>query len=115
MYVYVQVSVVADGPTDRRPIYNTVGERSQCAQPPRCYFPGDLYRRAASINNIAMSIEDVDSAIAQLLSVQTSAPGIEVNLPEDLIIKIVRKGRDVFMQQPILLELNAPINIWYDS
>ena len=60
-----------------------------------------------------MSIEEVDSAIAQLLSVQSSAPGIEVNLPEDLIIKIVRKGRDVFMQQPILLELNAPINIWY--
>lgn len=33
-------------------------------------------------------ISDVDRALAQLLSVQQTVPGTEVNLPEDLIIKI---------------------------
>ena len=62
-----------------------------------------------------MDKAEVDRAIAQLLSVKDSPPGTEVNLPEDLIIKIVRAARDIFMQQPILLEISAPINICGDT
>ena len=58
---------------------------------------------------------DVDGAIAQLLSVKNSPPGTEVNLPEELIIKIVRAAREIFMQQPILLEISAPLNICGDT
>lgn len=58
---------------------------------------------------------DLDDAIAQLLSVKNSAPGTEVHLPEEQIIKIVRAARSIFLNQPILLELNAPINICGDT
>lgn len=58
---------------------------------------------------------DVDSAIKQLLSVKNSLPGTEVNLTEDLIVKIVRNAREVFLQQPMLIEVNAPINICGDT
>lgn len=58
---------------------------------------------------------ELDSALAQLLSVKNSPPGTEVNLPEELIIKIVRAAREVFIQQPILLEISAPVNICGDT
>jgi len=58
---------------------------------------------------------DVDLAIRQLLSVKGSPPGTEVNLPEELIVRIVRSAREVFLQQPMLLEVSAPINICGDT
>ena len=58
---------------------------------------------------------DVDGAIEQLLSVKKAPPGTEVNLPEELIIKVVRAAREIFMQQPILLEISAPLNICGDT
>ena len=57
---------------------------------------------------------DIDGAITALLAVKNSPPGTEVNLPEDQIIKIVKAARTVFFQQPVLLEVNAPINICGD-
>ena len=42
----------------------------------------------AAVEDHASLIADVDRAIVQLLSVQQSIPGTEVNLPEDRLIKI---------------------------
>ena len=58
---------------------------------------------------------DLDIAIEKLLSVKNNHPGTEVNLPEELIIKIVRASRELFMQQPMLLEVSAPVNICGDT
>lgn len=56
---------------------------------------------------------DVDQAIAILLSTH-GAPGVEVNLAEDVIIKLVRAARALFLAQPVLLEIDAPVNICGD-
>eukprot|EP00598_Pedospumella_elongata_P006227 CAMPEP_0184983522 /NCGR_PEP_ID=MMETSP1098-20130426/12696_1 /TAXON_ID=89044 /ORGANISM="Spumella elongata, Strain CCAP 955/1" /LENGTH=305 /DNA_ID=CAMNT_0027507349 /DNA_START=169 /DNA_END=1086 /DNA_ORIENTATION=- len=58
---------------------------------------------------------EVDQAIRSLLSVKNSPPGTEVNLSEDLIVKLVRAAREIFLQQPMLLEVRAPINICGDT
>lgn len=60
-------------------------------------------------------IHEIDNAIHDLLSVSNKPPGTEVNLPEDVIIKIVRAAREMFLQQPMLLEVDAPINICGDT
>ncbi len=60
-------------------------------------------------------MDDVDKAIAQLWSVQNEPPGTEVNLPEELLFKIVKRSRDIFISQPMLLEVSAPINICGDT
>lgn len=54
---------------------------------------------------------DVDNVISQLLHVKGSRPGHEVDLKEDLIRKLCFKARAVLTNQPILLELEAPIKI----
>eukprot|EP01031_Cornospumella_fuschlensis_P050073 gene50073-61281_t len=51
---------------------------------------------------------DVDTAIKSLLAVKNAPPGTEVNLPEDLIVKLVRAAREIFLQQPMLIEVTAP-------
>lgn len=58
---------------------------------------------------------DVDTPIKMLLAVQNSPPGTEVNLPEEMIIMLVRSARDIFIQQPMLIEVHAPINICGDT
>ena len=60
-------------------------------------------------------MDDVDKAIAQLWSVQNEPPGTEVNLTEELLFKIVKRSRDIFISQPMLLEVSAPINICGDT
>ena len=54
---------------------------------------------------------DVDNIIEQLLSVRGARPGRQVNLTEVEIKWLCVKSREVFMQQPVLLELEAPIKI----
>jgi serine/threonine-protein phosphatase PP1 catalytic subunit len=58
---------------------------------------------------------DVDAAISTLMSASTQPPGTEVNLPEEQICKIVRAVRQIFMQQPMLIEIRAPVNICGDT
>lgn len=60
-------------------------------------------------------IADVDNAIEQLLSVSKLPPGTEVHLQEEHIIKIVRAAREIFLQQPMLLEIGSPVNICGDT
>ena len=57
----------------------------------------------------------LDSCIARLVGVKDDKPGTEVNLAEDELMWIARTARAVFLEQPMLLELNAPINICGDT
>lgn len=54
---------------------------------------------------------DVDSIIERLLSVRGSKPGKNVNLTEAEVRGLCIKARDIFISQPILLELEAPLKI----
>jgi serine/threonine-protein phosphatase PP1 catalytic subunit len=57
---------------------------------------------------------DIDKIIEKLLSVKGSKPGKQVNLLENEISFVVNKAREVFISQPILLELEAPLKICGD-
>jgi len=54
---------------------------------------------------------DIDSVIQNLLQVRSARPGKEVMLPERQITLLCHAVRDIFISQPILLELEAPIKI----
>lgn len=54
---------------------------------------------------------DVDSIIERLLEVRGAKPGKSVNLTETEIIALCFQAREIFMSQPVLLELEAPLKI----
>lgn len=54
---------------------------------------------------------DIDQVIARLLEVRGARPGKQVQLPEYEIKFLCTKAREIFINQPILLELEAPIKI----
>lgn len=54
---------------------------------------------------------DVDKILEKLLDVRGSKPGKQVNLTENEIKGLITKSRDIFINQPMLLELEAPIKI----
>ena len=54
---------------------------------------------------------NVNEIIDKLLEVRGYKPGPKVNLSEDEIKGLCQKSREIFMSQPILLELEAPIKI----
>lgn len=54
---------------------------------------------------------DVDKIIDKLLEVRGSKPGKQVNLAEAEIRGLCVKSREIFISQPMLLELEAPIKI----
>ncbi|KAJ1339807.1 hypothetical protein BSLG_005575 [Batrachochytrium salamandrivorans] len=57
---------------------------------------------------------DIDSVIERLLEVRGSRPGKQVQLTETEIRYLCTKSREIFVNQPILLELEAPIKICGD-
>ena len=57
---------------------------------------------------------DVDAVIEKLLEVRGCKPGKQVNLSESEITILCTKSREVFISQPMLLELEAPIKICGD-
>ena len=57
---------------------------------------------------------DIDSIVDRLLEVRGSRPGKQVTLLEHEIRYLCTKAREIFIQQPILLELEAPIKICGD-
>ncbi|TRX92640.1 hypothetical protein FHL15_006567 [Xylaria flabelliformis] len=57
---------------------------------------------------------DLDSIIDRLLEVRGSRPGKQVQLLETEIRYLCTKAREIFISQPILLELEAPIKICGD-
>lgn len=54
---------------------------------------------------------DIDSIVDRLLEVRGSKPGKLVQLSEHEIQYLCTKAREIFIQQPILLELEAPIKV----
>ena len=54
---------------------------------------------------------DLDSIIDRLLEVRGSRPGKQVQLLETEIRYLCTKAREIFISQPILLELEAPIKV----
>ena len=54
---------------------------------------------------------DLDSIIDRLLEVRGSRPGKQVQLLETEIRYLCTKAREIFINQPILLELEAPIKV----
>jgi serine/threonine-protein phosphatase PP1 catalytic subunit len=69
-------------------------------------------KQEAKTNTPGSGIElDVDAIIAKLLEVRGKRPGKHVNLTENEIRNLCLKSREVFISQPILLELEAPIKI----
>ena len=55
--------------------------------------------------------ERVDAMIVKLLEVRGKKPGKNVNLTEEEIKHLCTKSREIFISQPNLLELEAPIKI----
>lgn len=53
----------------------------------------------------------MDSIIDRLLEVRGSRPGKQVQLLETEIRYLCTKAREIFISQPILLELEAPIKV----
>ncbi|KZT62614.1 Serine/threonine protein phosphatase [Calocera cornea HHB12733] len=66
-----------------------------------------------SLNDIQKEV-DVDSVIDRLLEVRGNRPGRIVNLHEYEIKYLCAQAREIFISQPILLELEAPIKICGD-
>ncbi|XP_064602959.1 serine/threonine-protein phosphatase alpha-2 isoform-like [Liolophura sinensis] len=56
---------------------------------------------------------DVDSILEQLLAVRDN-PGKQVQLPETQIRQLCQISRSIFLEQPMLVELEAPVNICGD-
>ena len=54
---------------------------------------------------------DLDSIIERLLEVRGSRSGKQVQLLEAEIRYLCTKAREIFISQPILLELEAPIKV----
>jgi len=54
---------------------------------------------------------NIDQIIDKLLSVKGSKPGKTVDLTENEIKSLCQKSTEIFMSQPILLELEAPLKI----
>lgn len=62
-------------------------------------------------SNNAKTEFDIDQIIESLLSVRGKKPGKTVTLSEGEIRWLCIKSREIFMSQPVLLELEAPIKI----
>lgn len=62
-------------------------------------------------NKVNCKVElNVDKVIEQLLAVRTT-PRKQVQLPEYQIRQLCHVSREIFLQQPMLVELEAPVNI----
>ncbi|KAK8815464.1 hypothetical protein WA158_003676 [Blastocystis sp. Blastoise] len=57
---------------------------------------------------------DIDKVIDQLLEVRGTKPGKQVTLPEETIRALCIKSKEIFLSQPVLLTLEAPIKLCGD-
>jgi len=60
------------------------------------------------------SESEVDKIIEKLLSVKGQKPGKSINLTETEILGLCNQAREIFINQPILLELEAPLKVCGD-
>lgn len=61
-----------------------------------------------------MEVLDLEGILAQLLDVRACQAGKLVQLPEQDIATLCRKSRDLFMEQPVFLELECPLKVCGD-
>jgi serine/threonine-protein phosphatase PP1 catalytic subunit len=61
-----------------------------------------------------MSEIDLDAILGRLLDVRNSKQGRPVHLTEEEIRGLCQKSRELFLRQPMLLELEAPLKICGD-
>ena len=73
-----------------------------------------LLRMAQSTNGDVGSEAWIDGIIELLLSARNKKPGTPVDLQANDATQLCNQARDVFMAQPMLLELGAPIKICGD-
>lgn len=80
-----------------------------------CAIPASTRHRDGSYSTMSAPGSagdiDVDSIIERLLSVLSQRPGKQVNLEGREIKQLCIKSREIFISQPVLLELEAPIKI----
>lgn len=57
---------------------------------------------------------DIDAAIKTLLEVRNNKPGKLVKLDESVILGIIRTVKNIFMNQPMLVEVQAPVKVCGD-
>ena len=67
-------------------------------------------KQEATSQNSLLDI-DLDSVIDRLLEIRGCRPGKQVQLLEAEIYYLCRKAREIFLSQPMLLELKAPIKV----
>ena len=70
-----------------------------------------IYTSQQPVTAMAENEVDLDSIIDRLLEVRGSRPGKQVQLLETEIRYLCTKAREIFISQPILLELEAPIKV----
>ena len=61
--------------------------------------------------NNKYSDNEIDAIINKLLAVKGQKPGKNVNLTENEILNICNQTREILINQPILLELEAPLKV----
>jgi serine/threonine-protein phosphatase PP1 catalytic subunit len=64
--------------------------------------------------NNKYSDNEIDGIINKLLAVKGQKPGKNVNLTENEILTICNQTREILINQPILLELEAPLKVCGD-
>lgn len=57
---------------------------------------------------------NVDEVIKTLLDVRTAKPGKMVKLTEQQILGLIRTAKTIFMEQPMLVEVTAPVKVCGD-
>jgi len=58
-----------------------------------------------------MEKTDVDDIIARMLEKRNSPPGSKVELKTHEVRYLIEKSREIFISQPVLLDLEAPLKI----
>lgn len=62
-------------------------------------------------SNVRVLELDIDRIIEKLIEVRGSKPGKQVNLTEQEVRGLCIKAREIFINQPMLIELEAPLKI----
>ena len=76
-----------------------------------CAYRKTCLEQLTDTSMIHAAPSSLSSRFSSILSVRGSRPGKPVHLEEYEIKYLCLKARDIFINQPILLELEAPIKI----
>ena len=83
-----------------------------------CFAAASLEGVTGPANGPIVAMDDaemVDATIRKLLSVRHAPPGMGVDVPQQNLIAIARLAAVVFLRQPMLLEVSAPMNVMGDT